>query len=250
MKKIIGFVLGLVLAGIGLFAFLSDRPQEMINEARQNQVERETDQQNREQVNQPEVVTPEKTLLTVPFFAQAPTAKWDDPRQQDGCEEASILMAHLWLTGQTMTVQQAEQAIIDMSDWQTREYGNFIDRSMADTAQMFEDYFGHTSYEVKRNITADDIKKELAQGRLVIVPTNGQILANPNYTAPGPITHMLPIIGFDDTTGEFITNDPGTRNGRQFRFSYDNLMRAIYDYPTGAHEPYAPTETVMMVISK
>jgi hypothetical protein len=250
MKRTFGLLFAIALAGIAAFVLFSDKPKEVVNDIRQEQIERETDQQNQEQANQPEVVTPERTMLTVPFFAQAPTANWDDPRQQDGCEEASLLMAHLWLTGQTMTVQQAEQAIIELSDWQTQKYGNYVDRSIADSAVMFEDYFNHTNYEIKRNITAQDIKKELAQGRLVIVPTNGQILANPNYTAPGPITHMLPIIGFDDSTGEFITNDPGTRNGRQFRFSYDNLMRAIYDYPTGKHEPYAPTDTVMMVVMK
>ncbi|HYC79667.1 MAG TPA: C39 family peptidase [Candidatus Binatia bacterium] len=197
-----------------------------------------------------ELVLPKTVLLDVPFTSQAPTAKWSDPRQQDGCEEASILMAYMWLTGKTYTAREAEAEIIALSDYQEREYGEFVDRSITDTGKLFAEYYNHENYEIRRRIDAEDIKTELAKGNLIIVPSNGQILANPNYTGAGPITHMLPVIGYDDTTREFITNDPGTRNGRQFRFKYDTLINAIYDYETGEHVGYKKTETVMMIVKK
>jgi hypothetical protein len=247
MKKLIGILITIVLAGAAAVFFFYE-PKEIISDLNQKKNEIVTNYENNKGTE--EVVTPEYVLLDVPFIPQAPTAKWSDPRQQDGCEEASILMAHLWLTGKKMTLQQAEQEIIAVSDWQQQKYGQFVDRSMTDTGKMFEDYYKHSNYEIKRNITKDDIRKELAQGNLVIVPTNGQILDNPNYTAPGPLTHMLPIIGYDDKKGEFITNDPGTRNGKQFRFGYDHMIDSIYDYETGAHEGYKKTETIMMVVKK
>ena len=41
--------------------------------------------------------TPIKSVYyDVPFTSQAPLAEWDDPLQQDGCEEASSLMAASW----------------------------------------------------------------------------------------------------------------------------------------------------------
>jgi hypothetical protein len=248
MKKLIGILITIIVAGAFAVFFFYDKPDQIITDLNNKKNEIVTDYENGK--NEEDVITPEYVLLDVPFFPQAPTAKWSDPRQQDGCEEASILMAHLWLTGKTMTLQQAEQEIITVSEWEKSTYGEFVDRSITDTGKMFEEYYKHSNYEVKRNITKDDIREELAKGNLVIVPTNGQILNNPNYTAPGPLTHMLPIIGYDDKKGEFITNDPGTRNGRQYRFTYGNMMDSIYDYQTGSHEGYHKTEPVMMVIEK
>jgi hypothetical protein len=168
-------------------------------------------------------------------------------------------MAHLWLTGGAMTAEEAEAEIIAISEWELANYGGFYDRSIADTAVLFEHYYGHKNWEIRRNVTVDDIKAELAAGNLVIVPTNGRLLANPYFTTPGPITHMLVIIGYDDNgapsnndtaTGVFITNDCGTRRGQGFRYGYERLLNAIYDYPTGNHAPYASTPTVMLVVKR
>jgi hypothetical protein len=248
MKKIFAIIFTIILAGIAAVVFLSDKDQDILTQLNEKKNEIIADYQNNK--DEEDVITPEKVLLDVPFIPQAPTAKWSDPRQQDGCEEASIMMAHLWLTDGTMTLQQAEKEIIALSEYQKEKYGVYVDRSITDTGKLFEEYYHHSNYEIKRNITAEDMKQELAKGNLIIIPTNGQILDNPNYTPPGPITHMLPVIGYDDKTGEFITNDPGTRNGRQFRFDYQTVIDAIYDYHTGAHEDYRKTETIMMVVKK
>jgi hypothetical protein len=248
MKKALYLLITVVAAAAASVVLVYDNPADVLVDLRDKRDEALTNRQNSQK--EPDVVTPEKVLLNVPFFSQAPTANWADPRQQDGCEEASIMMANLWLTGKTMTVKEAEAEIIAMSEWQKEKYGEFVDRSITDTGKMFQEYYGHSKYRVARNITAQDIKDELAKGNLVIVPTNGQILDNPNYTGEGPITHMMPVIGYDDATRQFITNDPGTRNGRQFKFSYDNLMDSIYDYETGSHVGYEKTETIMMVVEK
>jgi hypothetical protein len=196
--------------------------------------------------------------LEVPFFCQAPTANWGDPRQQDGCEEAVILMAHLWLAGSggsrggaktTITAAEAEAEIIAISEWEKARYGFCEDRSLADTAALFEEYYGHKNWEIKKNVTVAGIKAELAAGNLVIVPTNGRLLANPYFSFPGPVTHMLVIVGYDENDGVFLTNDPGTRRGQSFPYPYERLVAAIYDYPTGRrHVPYRKTAPVMLVI--
>ncbi|MDR2047901.1 MAG: C39 family peptidase [Treponema sp.] len=191
--------------------------------------------------------------LDVPFFCQAPTANWGDPRQQDGCEEAAILMAHLWLGGSgvktTMTAAGAEAEIIAISEWEKARYGFYEDRSLADTAALFEEYYGHKNWEIKENVTVAGIKAELAAGSLVIVPANGRLLANPYFSSPGPVTHMLVIVGYDEDDGVFLTNDPGTRRGQSFPYPCERLVAAIYDYPTGRrHVPYRKTAPVMLVI--
>lgn len=248
MKKLLILVSIVGLAGATAFVFFNDESRQIVDDINDKKNEIILDYENGK--DEEEIVTPEYVLLDVPFIPQAPTAKWSDPRQQDGCEEASILMAHLWLTKKTMTMQQAEQEIITVSEYQAENLGGYVDRSIVDTGKLFEEYYKHSNYEIRRKITAEDIVEELAKGNLVIIPTNGKILANPNYTNGGPITHMLPIIGYDQAKREFITNDPGTRNGKQFRFKYDVVINSIYEYETGEHEGYKKTDTVMMVVKK
>src|SRR3989338_7629179 len=55
---------------------------------------------------------PAKVLWEVPFTSQAPRGNWKDPRQQAGCEEASVLMAMRWVRGKSLSMAQAEAQII------------------------------------------------------------------------------------------------------------------------------------------
>jgi uncharacterized protein YvpB len=72
------------------------------------------------------------------------------------------------------------------------------------------------------------IKDELANGRPVIVGAAGKILPNPNFRNGGPNYHMLVVIGYDKNG--FITNDPGTRKGQDFRYSFSDLFNAIHNW--------------------
>jgi len=195
--------------------------------------------------------TPDIVLLDVPFFAQAPFGQWENPIYQNACEEASLLMADLWIKGiESISKQEVTDELKKIADFEQGKYGNFYDTSMADTAQLMRDYFNYNNIEVKEDIGIDDIINELLNGNLVITPMNGQILGNPNYTPPGPAEHMLSIIGYDFRTKEFITNDVGTRQGEKFRYDQDVLWRAIRDYPTGNKEPILEINKVMLVVKK
>lgn len=189
-----------------------------------------------------------KILLDVPFTPQAPFGNWDDIKQQNACEEASVLMAMRWVEGKELSPKQAEEEIIAMSDFEKEKYGHFYDRSASDTAQLIKDYFDYQKVDVMTDISAEDIKVELAKGNVVIVPVNGQKLHNPYYTPPGPLEHMLVVIGYDTTTNEFITNDSGTRRGEKFRYNENVLDSALSDYPTGYHEPINEVNKTMIVI--
>jgi len=78
----------------------------------------------------------------------------------------------------------------------------------------------------------NDIKKILSEGYIIIAPTYGQKLNNPHFTPPGPVYHMLVIKGYDSEN--FITNDPGIWQGKNFIYSYDNLFNSICDLPAEA----------------
>ena len=191
-----------------------------------------------------------RILLDVPFTVQAPFGGWADERQDYGCEEASILMAMRWVRGETLSPAQAEQEIIAISEFEKENYGDFHDTSAQDTLKVMKAYFNYENAFVKFDIGAEDIKAELAEGNAVIVPIDGTKVGNPYYTPPGPPKHKIVIRGYDDATQEFITNDPGTKRGEEYRYGYDVLEGALLDYPTGINEPITEIKTAMIVIKK
>lgn len=197
------------------------------------------------------IAMPKKILIEVPFTVQAPYANWNDPRQKHGCEEAVSLMALRWAEGKKLTSKEALREIIAISDFEKKKYGEFQDASSEDTLEwIIKDYFGYKNAFLRYDITVEDIKKELAEGNVVIVPVDGRTLKNPFYTQSGPERHKILIKGYDDTTQEFITNDPGTRRGEGYRYGYSVLERALADYLTGKEELVSQIRSAMIVVSK
>lgn len=192
-----------------------------------------------------------KILQSVPFTAQAPFGNWADKRQQDGCEEASSLMAVKWARGQSLTKTEALKKITGISDWLLKKYGEYRDLSSADTVSwIIKDYFNYQNAALKKNVTAADIINELKKGNIVIAPMNGQLLGNPYYTRPGPRHHMVVVIGYDFVKKVFITNDGGTKRGQLYEYKTDILFKAISDYPTGNHQAAAKVEKNIIVVEK
>lgn len=199
-----------------------------------------------------EVYEPKSVFNQVPFTSQAPTNEWSDPRQQDACEEAAVLMAIKWIRGETFpSKEEARNELLAISQFQTEKYGEFTDTSSQDTIdRIFKEYYQFDNVELKSVNSADDIVLELNRGNLVITPMNGQALNNSHYTSPGPERHMILITGYDLETDEFITNDAGTTVGKDFRYGTELFVNAIRDYPTGDHEPILDPKKNMMVVSK
>ncbi len=201
------------------------------------------------------VPTPEspKRVVTsversIPFTSQAPTGDWSQSAFQDGCEEASALMVWMAREGRVLAPLEVKAKLLDMAAFQTRLIGHGVDTDAADTAEyLLEQYFGITDARVEHDPTLEDIQLALQDG-LVIIPTNGRALENPNFTPPGPLQHMLVITGYDRQAREFITNDPGTRKGEKYRYPEQVLYDAIREYPTGKHLPITTERKAMIVV--
>ncbi len=200
----------------------------------------------------PELNLPLSLKYNVPFTAQAPFGDWDDPLQQDGCEEASALMAVYWAKGEMLpNPETARDIIVAAGEWQLENYPAAHDTSAQDTTdRIIKEYFDWPYAEVRNLTNLKQILEALQTGNLVITPMDGQKLGNPYYTGDGPERHMLVIIGYETETQEFITNDPGTRQGRGFRYDQDVVWNAIRDYPTGNHVPIEEMNKTMIVVSK
>lgn len=189
----------------------------------------------------PAVELPETVMQEVPFTPQAPSGQWGDPVFQNACEEASLLMAAAWALSRTSLASKSEveQEIRAISALAEKRFGDqAYDTSIDDTTVLYREYFGLDALSVLHDISLDDLRKSIQEGNIVVVAVNGQKLANPRYTPPGPEHHMLVIIGYDAATREFVTNDPGTRFGASYRYDEDVLFDAISDYPTGYHLPF------------
>lgn len=193
--------------------------------------------------------------ISVPFTTQAPLIKWDDPRQQDGCEEAVSVMAMAWVKGEGLknkiSAAEFETRILALSDFQAETYGEFRDTSLSDMETwIFRDYFSYEKTELKTVATTSDIIRELEAGKIVLLPMAGRELKNPNFKAPGPLTHMILVKGYDYQTKEFITNDPGTRLGADYRYPAERIYGAIWVYPTGYHQETKAREKMMLIVSR
>ena len=175
---------------------------------------------------------PASKKLEAPFIPQAPYHDWSEP-WQNACEEAAILVTHHYLQGnKAVDKAQVKKELQAMINWQMKYYGVHKDLKAAEVAEVIREYLGYENVEVTYDISIEDIKREVVAGNPVIIPAAGRELNNPNFTAPGPVYHMLTVIGYTET--KIITSDPGTRKGKDFIYTYQNFYDSIHDYVDGA----------------
>ena len=172
-----------------------------------------------------EVSIPAQLQWPVFFASQAPLANWD-ALHEEACEEASMIMAVKYFKRLPLDNNIMEEEIQRLVKWET-DNGYGVDLTADEVVRVLADYFGIKA-KVSQEVNTDQIKYELAQGNLIIIPAAGRDLHNPNFKAPGPIYHMLVIKGYNSR--QFITNDPGTRKGNGYRYDYDILLGAIHDW--------------------
>ena len=152
-------------------------------------------------------------------------------------------MAMHWVQHAPITKSGAVQEITDLTKFEIKKFGGFFPNiSAEDTVTLIQEYYGYQGIQFAQDITTTDIKNELALGNVIIVPTNSQTLHNPHYTGKGSPAHMIVIIGYDSSTQEFITNDPGTRYGEKYRYKESTINNSLRDYPTG---PYQKISTII-----
>lgn len=170
--------------------------------------------------------------LAVPFTVQAPNANWDEVHQEF-CEEASILMAASYVKGWDIPdTEMADKKMFEIKDFEERKFGYYKDTTAEEMAIILREFYKIEKVEVIYNPTADTIKQALNEKKVIIAPAAGRQLDNPYYRQPGPLYHALVIKGYTKT-GNFITNDPGTRRGADFIYLPDILMNAIHDWNSG-----------------
>jgi len=190
-------------------------------------------------------------INNVPFTPQDPTAKWTDIRLKSGCEEASVYMVMKWIRGETIiNNDQATKDLITLADFafsydSTNEHHDF---SVYDIVNiMLKDYYKYDQAEIVTDFNINDLINILEAGKIIITPTYGRSLGNPHFTAPGPEQHMVVITGYDADEHEFITNDPGTKYGQNYRYDENILYQAIKFYSTGPGSEFPGGKAIILI---
>lgn len=193
------------------------------------------------------VEVPETVKLDVAFTAQAPTGNWDE-LHNEACEEASVIMAWAYFNNITsLPPAIVEKEITKLTNWQESNYGYYLSITTEETARMAREVYNLDTEITSFNIIK--IKQALAEGKLVIVPAQGQLLGNPNFTEPGPPYHMFVITGYHNVNGidYFITNDPGTRRGEDYEYTFKTIETAAGNYSHSTKEVSTLDQDIIIV---
>lgn len=191
----------------------------------------------------PQAGIPPAINFDVPFTSQAPFENWELPFKE-ACEEASLLMVDRFYKGGRFTKRSATDAILALVSFERGRFGSDLDTTAEQTAAVAREYFRYQNVKVKYGpFSVNDLKKELAAGHPLIVPMAGRLLGNPYFRQPGPYYHMLVIKGY--TATGFITNDPGTKRGADYEYSYAAVLNAMHDFDVVA---ITTTSQAMVVI--
>ncbi len=191
---------------------------------------------------------PLSKLLNVPFTSQAPTANWD-ALHNEACEEASAIMANAYFSGMTditLKPEFVESELAKLTEWEKETFGYYLDIDSRETAKLLETVYGLKTRLIT-DYTETDLKREIANGHLVLLAANGRLLGNPNFRPPGPIYHMLVVRGY--TQSEIITNDPGTRKGLNYSYDFETLYNAAGEWDHDKHQT-DPNKKIALVVWK
>ncbi len=181
-----------------------------------------------------EIITelPASQNLAVPFTPQAPFAVWDE-MHDDACEEASILMVAHYKQGKPIaSPQDADAELEALVELEMQMFGYFKDTTAEETVRLAKEYYGFQNSRLVYDFTVDDVKREIASGNPVIVPAAGRMLHNPYFRGGGPPYHMLVVRGYT-ADGMFITNDPGTKRGEEYTYTFETILDAAHDWNSG-----------------
>lgn len=170
-------------------------------------------------------------ILDVPFTSQAPERNWSEP-WLNACEETSIAMVHAYYQGKIFTVAKAKTAILEVFTIKHKKFGVSFDESSSKVTSLIQNFYPWDA-RVQEYPTLAQIKEQLDLQHPVIIPVYGKGLHNPHFRNGGPLYHMLVLSGYDDEKQQFIAQEPGSRFGNNYRYSYTTIMFALHDYVPG-----------------
>jgi hypothetical protein len=168
---------------------------------------------------------PEQKTVDVPFTSQAPEGNWSEP-WQNACEETSVYMVSSFYKDDEIKRAEAVKQIKEIFAVKNKEFQVSHDESLETISELIKALDLPFTTKIVLDPKVDDLKGQLVKDRPVIVPVFAPALGT---YKDGPDYHVMVLVGYDDKTGEFIVNDPGSSSGQGLRYKYDKFMNAIHD---------------------
>lgn len=232
-----------LVVGVFLFLKISGKPRSQPEAKVETKVK--VAETKAEPKKEESVVIKDTAVLPVPYTLQGPLNNLNI--HEESCEEAAALMYHYFLEGQTtfsgstvIPPQTANDEMLKMKAWQVKNYGKEPDLSIEKLGLFMQQYYGY-KYQTFKNITKEDIKREISSGHPVLVPVMTHSLKNPSY-GPKSVYHILVIKGYN--AQNVVANDAGIR-GENIQYSWDILFSAI-----DAQTPKMGQGREMVVVTK
>jgi len=177
--------------------------------------------------------------IQVPFTSQAPYGYWGQP-WQDACEETAIVIVDNFYREKSIdTKQKAKEEILKIINLKNKNFGWSLDENSEKIVQLINEFLPWEA-KIAHNPSLEQLKTEIDNNRPVILPAHGKYLYNPHFANGGPDYHTIVLSGYDDEKQEFITQEPGTRYGQDFRYKYTTIMNAMHDFLPGRKTKNSP----------
>jgi len=189
---------------------------------------------------------PESVNNYVPFTSQAPLGIWDK-FHEEACEEASLAMAHYFLDKRNLVLSKEAEKDIQYIGSKTKG-GGMEDLTIEQLKNAAEQLYGYKNWKIIDKPNMQDFKRELLVGNIIIIPLAGREIGNPYYKQPGPLYHMLIINGYDNKKGIFITQDPGTKRGKDFTYKFNTLLEANHDFTGDKNKINQGVSRILVVV--
>jgi hypothetical protein len=184
--------------------------------------------------------------LPIPYTTQAPDGNWDN---NENCEEADLVMTNAYLHGNHSSLlnpKDVQSEIKRTLDWENINLGHSANTGSEEIARMAKEIY-NLDAKILNDYSEDDLKNALQKHDPVILTLRGQALGNPNYIEPGPPYHVILLRGYNSKG--FISNDPGTNDGKNYVYSFAILKNASVDWDSSKNS-IDPSKKPAILISK
>lgn len=167
-------------------------------------------------------------VIDVPYTSQAPEGNWSEP-WQNACEETSIAMVNAFYLREPINSISAPGIILSVFNKKHEKLRESKDESFDDLAT-----FIHTEYDwrvtERKYVESEDIEHEIDKHHPVFIAFDAREIPAAPFPEPKPDYHVAVIVGYDDVAKEFIFHDPGLSEGKEIRYTYEDVIKANQEY--------------------
>jgi uncharacterized protein YvpB len=189
---------------------------------------------------------PKQLILPVPYINEAPDGNFSG-NWKNACEEASMTMVEKYYSGvKSVGINEAMESMQKLFDYQDKTYASNADSDAQRTVEIINNNLNYTATIIE-NPSIEQIKKQIQKKRPVITLHYGFELHNPNipFAVYGSYYHQLVVVGYDDTTKEFVVHDDGDQKyGANHRYKYDLFMNSLHDFVYATRKTNGPARVI------